>query len=807
MKNRLLIFCLILFFTQVSYSRTADSIRAFNDQVWTYVNEHPSTNLFLHTDKNIYSPNERLWFKAYTLSGTLIDSKVLYIRLADNKKKIVQSMQFPMNGILAHGDILLPDTLKDGLYTLYAYADRMMNFNPEDAFTQSIIIHKSRKKWRAEAYVTDTSKLVRGEKVEMLVRLKQNNDLVKNIKGRYLLFNGTDVVKKGGLKTNLVGECFIEFEYPDIPDDKTLKAVIFFEDEEDTEEIFLNIGHKGNKLRATVYPQNNQLTEGFTNKIAVTVTDVNGQPAITRLRLTAGTKTVASESTDSAGIAVLSFVPNADTKYMLRFKNFGQDDSLALTTPINKNGYTLDVAVDNDNCRIKINSHTKTTGAHLLLRSYDDILWQKTTDLTSDTGTAFIVPLDSFPKQVVSITLIDATDNLLAEQLILTRQQEDVTMQIRTNQQLYGIRKKITVFVKATDRFGNPVNTNFSVSVAEKNTIDSSVQQHITNAILYKHLDRPHVFSGSNIVHPGSINNLLLTNTWKHYGWADILTYTPVGSYKVFHNTAGVYGVVRPLERKAKKITQLPIVSRAGIAFINVSEDGNFDVSPETLLGNSNEKTKLMLGAEFMNNYRIDLKEYDADFDKLFCKSYMPDRQIAATKLSRYQMERLEKLTDPHHLQNVVVKKTKTLPFYDAVDYVGANCTDYVCINNIFNCPNHKWGTTPTVGARYRYLNRHIIYRGCGEIIDKTKPIMVLKAITIPNEFQVIDFDKEPDSEEDSRTTIYWNPNLYTDASGQTSFSFFTNNVTGDFNIVLQGITKTAYGLGAVGGAAKFTVK
>jgi hypothetical protein len=43
----------------------------------------------------------------------------------------------------------------------------------------------------------------------------------------------------------------------------------------------------------------------------------------------------------------------------------------------------------------------------------------------------------------------------------------------------------------------------------------------------------------------------------------------------------------------------------------------------------------------------------------------------------------------------------------------------------------------------------------------------------------------------DLRTTIYWNPNLITDKNGQTSFSFFNADGTGNYRVVVEGIDAT----------------
>lgn len=47
---------------------------------------HPSSNLYLHLDKTVYTPEETVWFKAYLLGDTAPEAKVLYVRIVDEEK-------------------------------------------------------------------------------------------------------------------------------------------------------------------------------------------------------------------------------------------------------------------------------------------------------------------------------------------------------------------------------------------------------------------------------------------------------------------------------------------------------------------------------------------------------------------------------------------------------------------------------------------------------------------------------------------------------------------------------------------------
>ena len=246
-KFKLVFACILCFASLAVKAHPVDSLKYLKEKLKTYAAENPSTNLYLHLDKNIYAQNENIWFKAYLLaSGNLApkntDNKVLYVRLVDRDKKMIVKGQFPMYDIRANGNLQIPETVKDGDYTLYAFTDRMINFKEEDAFVQHITIKREEfRPLEAEASVVDTTKLVRGAKVQITVRVKDGGILAEGVKGNYQLLDGATVLKSGITTTNLFGEGFIDFVYPQLADDKILKVKIVFKRKTDFAEVLLNL--------------------------------------------------------------------------------------------------------------------------------------------------------------------------------------------------------------------------------------------------------------------------------------------------------------------------------------------------------------------------------------------------------------------------------------------------------------------------------------------------------------------------------------------------------------------------------------
>ena len=110
-----------------------------------YNKAHPTTVLFLHTDKTIYTNNETIWFSAYLISrnGESLEAHdVLSVALIreDDHTEFLQSKYILESGSAA-GSVSLPDSIGAGFYQLLAYTNMVdKNSNPIAVFRQEIII-------------------------------------------------------------------------------------------------------------------------------------------------------------------------------------------------------------------------------------------------------------------------------------------------------------------------------------------------------------------------------------------------------------------------------------------------------------------------------------------------------------------------------------------------------------------------------------------------------------------------------------------------------------------------------------------
>lgn len=772
-----------------------DIINTLRNKLWAYLEEHPTTTLYVHTDKNTYSPTEKIWFKAYTLSGTVVDSKVLYVRLVDDKKQVVAKADFLMYDIRSHGDLAIPDTLKDGNYFFYAYTDRMLNFSENDAFVQPIVVRRNKKWWQAEAYVIDSAHLKRGGNVEMLVRLKQDNEFAKDVKGKYQLLDGDKIIRQRSLSTNNIGEAYISFTYPDLADDHSLTANIIFENETNLEQVRLYLRHEGNQFKAAFYPEGGHFIEGVSNNMAVAIKDVNGNAVSNNVViLKSNNQVIGNAITNVVGIATFSFTPSTTCNYTIEINNYGTMQILPFKPELQTHGYTITVTPTKDgNYEAIVSNKGEKEPGFLLVRSFEDVIWTKELTIASNATQNIVIPVNAFEKQLLSIDIVDASGNILAQRMVQNKQAENYNVLIQTNNSTYRTRKKVTANITITDKEGKPVKANFSVAVVEKNTINEALAKSITNSFNFRNTQLASNSYGNNITMVEDANKLLVTQSWISYDWANVLPFTPKGRLVLKKHTDGICGMISCNSKKNKDLPKtLNILSNSGITEIVVAESGYFYIPYSELVIENNKTKVLVLNTGFYTKYDISFIDYNTAYDKLITTSGKLNIPKPFNTLLRYKKIKLDSVPGIKRLQDVIVKSVvhNGISEKEMAAMQDVLCMSYVCVNNILNCSNHKSGMSPIIGNTYTLNGVKVVYNGCGTgsfgPVQKTR--ISLKPILLPNEFIMINYNKELSSEPEVRTTIYWNPNIYTDKTGNATIDFFTNDIKSDFKIIVEGV-------------------
>ena len=117
------------------------SAQGVDSMMGVYANQYPQQKVYVHFDKSIYRPGETIWFKAYLFAGFEPSdfSSNFFAELIDKDGNVVQRKIYPVVEASAGGNFDLPAT-QNGNLSFRAYTTWMLNFDTAFLFKKEISI-------------------------------------------------------------------------------------------------------------------------------------------------------------------------------------------------------------------------------------------------------------------------------------------------------------------------------------------------------------------------------------------------------------------------------------------------------------------------------------------------------------------------------------------------------------------------------------------------------------------------------------------------------------------------------------------
>jgi hypothetical protein len=145
----------------------------------SYAELAPPDKVYLHTDKDMYTNGETIWFKAYALNGiTHLESdksRVVYVELLNPKDSIIAQRKIYTAVDWAAGDLVLPKDVEEGIYMLRAYTNYMLNDKEPVFFQKEIPI------WQQRLTKNDTLENQLGQKEGQEETLELQSGVIKPV--------------------------------------------------------------------------------------------------------------------------------------------------------------------------------------------------------------------------------------------------------------------------------------------------------------------------------------------------------------------------------------------------------------------------------------------------------------------------------------------------------------------------------------------------------------------------------------------------------------------------------------------------
>jgi hypothetical protein len=108
----------------------------------TLATGYPVEKVYIHYDKEYYVAGETIWFKVYLYSNGSPSSlsNNFYLQLINPQGKIISNKKYPVKGATVKGDIVLPDSLPQGYYHIRALTPGMLNTDRDFLYSKNIFV-------------------------------------------------------------------------------------------------------------------------------------------------------------------------------------------------------------------------------------------------------------------------------------------------------------------------------------------------------------------------------------------------------------------------------------------------------------------------------------------------------------------------------------------------------------------------------------------------------------------------------------------------------------------------------------------
>lgn len=746
-----------------------------------------SSQIYLHTDKTIYTGNENIWFTGYLLraSQPLEQYHTLYVFLSHRvTQQVVASEQFVMKQGLAAGYIFVADSFPPGDYNLVAYTNAVSNEPYPRVFQQQLSIRYG----GGNPFTVELeSGAVSKDSIGFLARV--TNKAMLNATGasfNYAVFADDKLMKKGRSVVSPFGE--VPLTIPQDSAVRKLELQVAVQKEKAAFATRMPLSFLEKQLSFRWYPESGDWINGLPGRTVFEVSDRSGKPAAIRGQLLEDNRPVATLRTSSAGSGIIEFTPVAGKRYSIVLDDKEKTITAARLPTVKSKGAVMQVreAVVHDTLVMKLRCAAAGNKFYLLIHNYRLVydLWQLR---VVNPEITLRIPVTNMETGLATLTLLDSALQPLAERTFFKGYDSLASVRISPDSSQYHRRSKINLRIRMNDADGNPLASTFSMAMVLTRRIDTTRFQDIVPYFLFRDYVEMGLIppvSGYSLGTRADLEMMLLMRCWTRYR-------EPVADTVIRVWTMGrelrPSGLVKTISRKSlKKPVELSVLTDNGIRMTKTDSSGRFALSPDMTALLPNANILLVINEKHREDFAIAINHEADSLNKQLATLFYPEPEGVKAAMP-WEEETLSKVKT---LAAVVVK-SKSKDSWGTENYESSTCNDYVCMYNILNCPNHRSGTPAVEGGVYTFRGKQVVYHCPGRNIGGTPVELMykLKGRYYSKDFYVADYAAFNPPEPETFSTVYWSQQLLTNEKGEALVSFYTNDLTGTFSCVIEGVT------------------
>lgn len=851
MKNKFLLLLLpsVLFVTAFRLP-LLDFLATLQEKYQQYTKTFPQEKVYAHVDKMYYKPSETIWFKAYIVEGNShkpsYSSSVVYAELIDTKGNVMEKQTLHISDGTASSGFALAD-VAGGIYTLRFYTQWTKNFGDKGIFEKTIQVQKivmpnflltlnfpKKAHSAGETAIAD----LEARDLDNLPIIHTDIDFTVMLDGKAHFQGKTTTDKAGKAKVSFTLPTDLKTE------DGLLNAQIQYLGK--SESISRSIPITLNNINVHFFPEGGDLVAGASGKVAFQALNKAGKPAdISGDLLDSQGNVLTSFKSLHQGMGSFEFLPQKNEAYKVKI-TLPVGIAQTFTLPaVQAEGYTIAIEA-NTKESLQVRFHAPTENdVYLIAQSAGKIHYKQKIKARIGKNT-LAIPVQEMPIGVVRLTLFDQQEMPRAERIAFVNAHKTMKIKAKTDKHKYSPREKVEVDILTTDEAGKPVSANLSMAVIDDKiwTMADDKQDNICSYLLMSNelvgkIEEPNFyFKKDEPLATVALEHLMLTRGWRRFAWKDILGEMPTFQYLPEKNDM-LAGKIFSQSTKKPVVAGVTLVEVTGLKRaikIKTDQEGNFvftgfDPSQTLKLIIEDKHRKQDLQVSLDNGWKpVDISKQSYDAELYSSRSRSHDITDIAVVNGVAQAKPIQTQT----VQTQIIRTTtdelslsSSGELSEEVVVVGYSISEKssglassaagIRIRGMSTIQNERLSTLDILqkmanndGILYDYaqIPNQMRYNGYLSVYSHSynpnkryykeshlAPLQSYRLDKVPytpvRQYTPIAYtpkERNPAQRTDFRSTLFWQPEIYTDAKGEAKVSFYNSDDLTTFRIVLEGI-------------------
>ncbi|HOO83293.1 MAG TPA: carboxypeptidase regulatory-like domain-containing protein [Prolixibacteraceae bacterium] len=482
-----------------------------------------ANKVFIKTDKDIYAPGEKIWFKAemaniYSQRTTREANLVVMIRTASGD--VVADGQFFIVNGLCSNFITVPSWVPEGNAFVIAYDPKAPTTNDASlAAIKPVLINQlKRNDYRLEAKF-DKTLYKPGEELKLHLQLTPISNTSKKERVNIKLFDYHKIISESKENLEIDQTNLLKFKLPD-----EIENGLYLVIESAGKNGFcqkIPVRTTKDQINVSFYVEGNNLLLNNNQRIIYRATDPFGAPVEVSGEVYDENGSPAGMGKAlKTGIGILSLVPLPDHDYIFKINSeYGKGQQFELPKPVsNGTAFTI-IRTEENAIRVAILNTGDNIGKNLNLVALAKGKVKLAIDFKAEQRNSFMITTNELPLGTVNFIVVDQNAQVLSERLYYNYPNKDLDFDIPISVNPDNASKEININIDLNSIINQFGNGTYDIKITDANNLFEKNESLSYNLLEFP-LSTP---APKNMLEHYITNTEMIANKYRHYSVQDVI--------------------------------------------------------------------------------------------------------------------------------------------------------------------------------------------------------------------------------------------------------------------------------------------